>query len=153
MAFTAEGINKVKERTRWENRRYPGVTESLRALWAHFVNIGNPDAQFVAYSGLETADAVICAGACTLRALFIKKPSTSTVASWLKGSNHATVAAANGDIVVIQPAAMTVFETCPIFADGIPLTTGLTLGAHTTVNGNTKSLVADAPTGFAIITA
>ncbi len=100
MAFTAEGINKVKERTRWDSRRKPSITTTLRALWQHFETIGNPDLQYVSFSGLETSDGVICAGACKLYALFIKKPPTSSVDSWLKGSNHATVAAADGDITV-----------------------------------------------------
>lgn len=153
MAFTAEGVNKVKERTRWDSRKYPGVVETLRAFWAHLSNIGNPDLQFVAFSALDTTDAVICSAACTVRAIFLKKPAASTTAAFFKGSDHATVAAANGDIVCAQPAAMKATETCWCYNDGIGMLNGFTVGSHTTLGGNTKSNIADAPTGFVIISA
>ena len=42
-------------------------------------------------------------------------------------------------------------EYVMIFHDGLSLATGLTMGCHTTVNGNTKSASADAATGFVIV--
>jgi hypothetical protein len=156
MALSLTDINTVVRKLRGQGRG-AGTQELSRALAAHFNTLGNPDLQFVAYSGLQTADAVIANAACVLYALFGKKPASSTVDSWLKGSDHASVAAANGDIVAkfkgTDSNSLTLGnrEYLITFADGLPLGTGLTLGAHTTVNGNTKSLVADAPTGFAII--
>lgn len=129
-----------------------GVQESLRALAAHINTLKNPDLQFVSFAGLESADKVVANVPCTLFALYFKKPTSSTVDSWLKGSDHATTAAADGDIAFkCLGTGGGGREYCPIFGDGLPFGTGLTLGAHTTVSGNSKSLVADAPTGFAII--
>lgn len=132
--------------------RSAGVQEALRALSAHINTLGNPDLQLVEFSGLNAADKVIADAACVLFALYCKKPTASTTDAWLKGSNHATTAAANGDVVVyLRGTSGGGREYCPIFGDGLTLGTGLTLGSHTTVNGNTKSASADAPTGFAII--
>jgi hypothetical protein len=156
MALSLADINTAVRKLRG-SARGAGTQEVSRALIAHFNTLGNPDVQFVAYSGLQSADAVIANAACVLYCLFGKKPSGSTVDSWLKGSDHATVAAANGDIVAkfkgtdSNSASLGNREYLITFADGLVLGTGLTLGAHTTVNGNSKSLVADAPTGFAII--
>lgn len=151
MALSLEGINLVKRRARGDTRAV-GVAESLRSLWKHMENLGNPDLQLVVISGLETADKVIADAACKLYALYLKKPTASTVDSWAKGSNHATVAAANGDVVVyLRGTSGGGRSYMPVFHDGLPLATGLTVGAHTTVNANGKSLVADAPTGFAIV--
>jgi hypothetical protein len=151
MALVLTDILTVKENVRYESRS-PGVAEALRALFKHFNQIGNPDLKFLAFSGLNAADAVISDSACKLYAIFMRKPTASTTDSWLKGSNHATVAAANGDFVAyLRGTSGGGRSYCPTFMDGLPLGTGLTLGAHTTVNGNTKSNVADAPVGFAIV--
>ncbi len=151
MALTLVGINVAKELARGESRK-PGVHESLRSLWKHMQQLGNPDLQLVFFSGLGAADKVIADVACKLFALYAIKPAASTVDSWLKGSDHATVAAANGDVVAKMIGTGGGGRAyCPVFHDGLKLGTGLTLGAHTTVNGNTKSNAADAPTGFAIV--
>jgi hypothetical protein len=152
MALTLEGINRVKERTRWDVRK-PGAAETLRALWKHMQALGNPDLQFIAYSGLNAADKVIADVACLVYAIYIEKPSTSVTDAWLKGSDHATVAAANGDFVakLLGTAAAAAKRYAVIFSDGLNMGTGFTLGSHTTVNGNTKSNVADAPTGFVVV--
>jgi hypothetical protein len=128
------------------------TAQAIRA----FVNIinalGNPDLQIVEFASMNGADKVICAGACRLLAIFAKKPAGSTVDAWLKGSNHATVAAANGDIVTFfvgtGGGGKEYFQQ---YGDGLPLGTGLTIQAHTTVNGNTKSQNVDCPSGFVVI--
>jgi hypothetical protein len=151
MALTLEGVNLVKRRTRMDTRNV-GSAEALRSLWKHMENLGNPDLQFVAISGLDAADKVIADAACKLFAYFIRKPTASTTDAWFKGSNHATVAAANGDIVTyLRGTSGGGRAYCVVYHDGLPLSTGLTVGSHTTVNGNTKSAAADAPTGFAIV--
>jgi hypothetical protein len=151
MALSLGNINNVFRKARGESRS-AGVAEAIRGLSLHMQQIGNPDLQLVEFTGLETADKVVADVGCRLYALYCRKPTASTVNSWLKGSNHASAAAANGDIgVVLQGTGGGGRSYCPIFHDGLLLATGLTLGAHTTVNGSSKSLVADAPTGFAII--
>lgn len=149
---TLEGVQAIVRRCRIEARRSPGVAESLRSLFKHLQSKNNPDLYFEAYSGLETADQVISDSACKLYALFMHKPSASTVNAWMKGSDHATVAAAAADIATFMVGTSGGNrEYCLVWHDGLPLATGLTLGCHTTVNGNTKSAAADAVVGFAII--
>lgn len=149
--LTLEGANLVKRRTRYDTRKV-GVAESLRSFWKHMENLGNPDLQLVAYSGLNAADKVIADVACKVYAIFITKPTASTVDAWLKGSDHATVAAANGDFVAkLLGAGGGGRQYCPVFHDGLLMGTGFTLGSHTTVSANTKSAAADAPTGFVIV--
>lgn len=151
MALSLGDINQVKEQARGEARK-PGVSAALRSLFTYMQQIGNPDLQIVFFSGLNAADKVIADVGCKLYALFMLKPTASTTDAWLKGSNHATTAAANGDVVAyLRGTSGGGRSYCPCFHDGLPLATGLTLGSHTTVNGNTKSAAADAPTGFAII--
>lgn len=156
MVLSLTDCNTAIRKARGQGRS-AGVQEALRALAAHINTIKNPDLQFVSFSALQTADGVVANVACVLFACYFKKPAASTVDSWLKASDHATVAAANGDLVFklkgvdSNSATLGNREYCALFGEGLPFGTGLTFGAHTTVNGNTKSLVADAPTGFAII--
>jgi len=134
--------------------RTAGVEQMLRTFFQDVLNdqLKNQDLYYEAFSGLQTADQVIADAACKLYVLFGKKPAASTVDAWLKGSDHATVAAANGDVVAkYLGAGGGGREHVLVFPNGLSLATGLTLGCHTTVNGNSKSLVADAVTGFAII--
>lgn len=151
MALSLGDINAVFRRARADSRAV-GVAEALRSLSKHMQQLGNPDLQLVEYSGLGAADKVIADAACKVYAIYMKKPTASTVNAWLKGSDHATVAAAAGDFAFrLVGTSGGGRSYCPIFHDGIPMGTGLTMGCHTTVNGNTKSNAADAATGFVII--
>lgn len=151
MALSLTDILTVKENARVEARK-AGVAASLRSLWTYMQQLGNPDLQLVFFSGLNAADKVIADVACKVYAIFILKPAASTTDAWLKGSNHATTAAANGDFVAyLRGTSGGGRAYCPVFHDGLPMGTGFTLGCHTTVNGNTKSAAADAATGFAIV--
>lgn len=151
MALTLTDNRTARELARDESRK-PGVAAALRSLWRYMEQLGNPDLQLVAYSGLGAADKVIADVPCKLYAIFIQKPTASVTDAWIKGSDHATVAAANGDFVAkLVGTAGGGRQYCPCFHDGLKLGTGLTLGCHTTVNGNTKSAAADAATGFAIV--
>lgn len=150
MALTLENVNNVKKRTRWEILK-PGASEALRALWHHFEQLNNPDLQLVAVNHAG-ADIVIADVACKLYALYQKKPSASTVDAWIKISDHATVAAANGDVVMLMiGTGGGGQEHCMIWPDGLKLGTGATTASHTTVNGNTDSSAADRCTGWAIV--
>lgn len=151
MALSLENILQVKRRTRWETRK-PGASESLRALFKHMESLGNPDLQLVALDFTANADIVVADVACKLYALYLKKPSGSTTDAWVKGSDHATVAAANGDVVAkMIGTGGGGQEHCIIYPDGLKLGTGLTMASHTTVSGNTDSNDADSCAGFAII--
>jgi hypothetical protein len=151
MALSLTDPNTAMRKSRGAARS-SGVATALRALRDHLDTLGNPDIQFVAFTGLETADAVIANAACVLLALYFKKPTASTVNAWLKGSDNTTTAGASGDIVFkLIGTSGGGREYCPIFADGLAFGTGLTLGSHTGEQRFSKSLVADAPSGFAII--
>ncbi len=151
MALTLENINLVKQRTRWEVVT-PGITELFRALWKHMEQLGNLDLQFVKLDYTGNADQVIANVPCRLYALYLKKPSTSTTAAWVKVSDHATTCAAAGDLVVpLLAAAAAKKELAIVEPDGIPLANGATTASHTAVDGNTDSADADSCAGFAIV--
>jgi len=151
MALTVENANLVKQRT-FTDLRGRHIAELLKGFWNHINHAGNPDLQWVYFSGLETADKVIADVACKLYAVYMRKPTASTVDSWVKASDHATAAAANGDIVVkLLGTGGGGREYVLLFPNGLLMGTGVTIGAHTTVNGSSKTLVADAATGWAIV--
>lgn len=150
MALSLGDPRKVKEKCRFDLRK-PGAVEALRGLFKHLEQLRNPDLQFVPIAATGS-DEVIADVGCKLYALFLKKPAASTTDAWFKGSNHATTAAANGDIVVyLRGTSGGGREYALTFNDGLPFGTGLTVASHTTVNGSTDSAAADSPTGFAII--
>lgn len=146
-ALTLEDPLFVKQRALVETRKI-GAQGVLRALFEHMVGKLAVELQFVPFDQTGNADSVIADVACKLYAIYAKKPSGSSTDAWLKGSDHATVAAANGDIVVKLSAAA---EHALVFPDGLALATGLTIASHTAVDGSTDSDDADAPGGFCII--
>ncbi len=151
MALTLENVNLVKQRTRWEVRK-TGAMAALKALWLGLQQNGNPDLQYVSIDHTGNADIVIADVPCRLYAWYLKKPSGSTTAAWAKISDHATVAAASGDLVMpLIAAAAAGKEFAMVFPDGLPLAVGATTASHTAVDGNTDSADADAAAGFAIV--
>jgi len=151
MALTLENVNLVKQRTRWEIRK-PGSSEVLKALWKHLEQLSQPDLQLVPLDYTGAADQVIADVACKLYALYLKKPAASTTDAWIKASDHATTAAANGDLVVkMIGTGGGGQEHALVFPDGLKFGTGLSTASHTTVNGNTDSNAADSCVGFAIV--
>jgi len=149
MAFSGEAIDKVRQRC-FAEARTVGSQMMIEAFFRLQNQRGNPDLQFVGFEGLETADKVIVAGAGRVWMLFLKKPSGSTVTAYLKGSDHATVAAAAAEVALAMDSTE---EHCLVFSGGLAQTVGFTIGSHTTASGNTKSAAADAIVGFAVISA
>lgn len=151
MALSLGDINAVFRRARGDSRNV-GTAEALRSLAKHMQVLGNPDLQFVPFDCTANADIVLADVGCKLFAIYVKKPVGSTVDAWLKISNHATVAAANADLVIfLQGTGGGGRAYCPVFHDGLKFATGLTLASHTTVNGSTDTADADAATGFVIL--
>lgn len=147
---TLQTIAQIKQKARIDAARSPAVAEALRALFKHLEQ--NPKTlAYVPFTTSGAADVVIADSACKVYAIMTKKRAGSTTASWLKGSDHATVAAAAGDIVVPFTALGGTKAFCQIWPDGLSLATGLTIAQHTTVNGNTDSAAADSVDGFALI--
>lgn len=151
MALSLTDPNVTFQKARGASRS-AGVQESIRALAQHINTQGNPDLQFVAFTTTGQADVVIANAACVIYAAYFKKPTASTTDAWLKGSDNATTAAANGDIVFkLIGTGGGGREYCPFFAGGLPFGTGLTIASHTTVNGSTDSNVADSCAGFFVL--
>ena len=151
MALSLERALDVKKRTRMDIRK-PGITENLRALWKHMEQLGNPDLQYVSLDYTTAADIVIANVACKLYAWCFIKTAASTTDAWIKISNHATVAAAAGDIVVpLVGTGGGGAAHCIVFPDGLKLSTGATTAQHTSLAGSTDSDAADGCGGFAIV--
>ncbi len=152
MALSLENILLVKLKCRIDIQRNPGVSKALAAQFMHLNTIGNPDLQYVPIDYTGNADIVVADVACRIYAIALTKPTASTTDAWPKGSDHATVASANGDWV--QKMIGTGGggrQYCPTYQDGLIMGTGFTTASHTTVNGSTDSNDADASVGFAII--
>jgi hypothetical protein len=157
MALSLESPNNVRQKalnafgTALGKNHSPGVTMQLAALFQYLSqHKKNPSLQIVPFA-IAGADIVIADVACTLYALVCRKPTASTTAAWLKGSDHATVAAAAADIAIPLVAAGSGRVAGVVSPDGILLATGLTIAQHTAVDGNTDSSAADRVAGFAII--
>jgi hypothetical protein len=151
MALVLEDPNLVRQKT-FPGSRLPGAESSIRQFFTYLQYLRNIDLKIKMVSGLETADAVASDSACKVYAIFMKKPTASTTNAWMKGSDHATVAAAAGDVAArLVGTSGGGREYCTVYSDGLPMGTGFTVGSHTTVNGNTKSAAADAWTGFVIV--
>lgn len=148
---TLRNLVEIQQLARIDSARSPAVAEALRALYKHLQQ--NPkQLYYKAFTTSGAADVVLSDSACRIYALMTKKRTGSTTASWLKASDHATVAAAAGDIVVPYTAnALATKAFCQVWHDGLPLATGLTIAQHTAVNGNTDSAAADSVDGFVLL--
>ncbi len=152
MALTLESALSVKRKALADTRN-PDSQALLRTFFSYWAqHKRNADLQFVGISGLQTADVVLADVPARLMVLFLRKPAGSTVDSWAKISDHAAAAAATADegskLVGTNGGGQ---EICKVFPQGLRFATGITIGAHTTVGGAAKSLVADAPVGFGIV--
>src|SRR5262245_63901790 len=98
MALTLQSIS-IAQRKALNQTRKPATELLLRCFFNEIANdvLRNQDLKYLAFSALNSADAVISDSPCKVYVIFAKKPSASTTDAWLKGSDHATVAAANGD--------------------------------------------------------
>ena len=152
MAFTLEDALRVKQKTLAHTRKAASQSV-LRTLFSHLAqHKKNPDLKFAAIYGLESADVAASDAACRVYAVLLRKPAASTVDAWGKFSDHATVAAAAADFAEkFIGTSGGGQELCAVFPDGMLLGTGCTFGCHTAKDGNSKSLVADAVVGFAIL--
>ena len=152
MALTLEGINAVRRRC-YAEAKDPATKRALDMLFEVLNDQHrNPDLKIAFFSALTTTDKVISDAACKVFAIFGKKPAASTTDAWLKGSDHASAAAAAADVSVkFVGTGGGGKEHCVTFPNGLPFATGLTMGCHTTNSGNTKSNTADDVVGFAIV--
>lgn len=156
MALTTEAANKVRQKTYMINRN-PGVFYALKALFLHLAcNKSNPDLQLVNISGYTNAsdgtnsnDQVLCAGACTLYGLYIKKSGSTAV--FVKLTNHATTGTTDGTQDMGYKITTASEEDLFLFPSGRAFSTGLVVSQDTTATGSTCTLLANAVNGFVII--
>jgi type II secretory pathway pseudopilin PulG len=153
MALSLESISNVMQKARIDSGQKVAVSELLRALRKYLNDqLRNPDLQFVPFQLSATADTVIADAPCKLYFLAVTKPSASTTNAWVKGSNSATATAGAGDIAIPMVGTGGGGKTQQLcFPAGLPLSNGLTIASHTTVNGTTRSSAGDCSSGFAII--
>ena len=152
MAQTLENALNVKKKALGDTRTAASQA-LLRTLFSYLAqHKPGVDLQFVAISGLDTADVVLSDVAGRLYCVLLRKPAASTTNAWAKISNHATTAAANGEnTYFLVGTGGGGQEICECHPNGQIFTTGMTIGSHTANNGNTKSNIADAPVGFGIV--
>lgn len=142
---------RIKQLARVDAAKSPGVAKALRSLYEHLEN-GQKQLFWKAFTTSGAVDVVLSDSPCRIYALMVKKRTGSTTASWLKMSDHATVAAANGDIVIpFTASSLATKAFCPVWHDGLPLAIGLTIAQHTTINGATDSAAADSVDGFVLL--
>lgn len=152
MAQTLASALSVKQKALADTRN-PSTQALLRTFFSYWSqHKGNGDLQFVAISGLDAADVVLSDVAGKLHVLFLRKPDGSTTDAWAKISDHASAAAANGDLTLkFIGTDGENQELCNVYPDGMKFGTGITIGSHTANNGAVKSASADAPVGFGIV--
>lgn len=149
MALSLESTILTKQRVLAETRK-PDIQALLKAFFSFLSqHKGNPTLQTTFFSALAGTDVVAADAACKLYAWYIKKPSASTTAAYVKGSNSASALDEADDTMhVYLPAAD---EVLLVFPKGIALSAGFTIGSNTTASGSTGSSAADQPSGFVIV--
>lgn len=108
---------------------------------------GRPDLQVVELTNGTATAQVICAGACTLRAIVLVKQTTT--AAYAKFSNHASDFSATA--VEFTAGLAAVGAAAYFVPGGRALSTGLTYESHTTPDGTTTSAAGDGAIGVALI--
>lgn len=149
MALTLERALLTRQRCLAFTRK-PKVQMGLKALFSYLdQHKRDPDLQFSTFSALTAADQVAADAACKVYAIYIAKPSGSTVASYFKGTNHASTGSATAsDFTLLLPTNNIELITFP---DGLAMSAGFTLNSHTTADGSSGTVAADRPSGFVIV--
>ena len=150
MALSLSDINLVRQRTFGETRK-PKVQAILKALFSYLAqHKGSPDLQIVAFADLTSGTGTAIAdAACRVHAIFVKKPSASTVSAYFKGSDSPTTASATApEFSMVIPSAN---EDIVVFPDGLSMANGFAIRSDTTAAGSTGSVAADQPDGFVIV--
>lgn len=170
MALTLEGGRAVWDRVKIATQNsneasFVGAASVFKAVKTYLATQGKNirlqfcviDGNVSASDGTATASVVLADSPCRLYALYLKK--NGSVATWFKGSNHATTAATDGTQVITEhdanndtvPVGMTKNEICRVFTNGKSLSAGLTITQNTSATGSTLTLAANRFDGFAIV--
>lgn len=149
MALSLEITNVVKQRVLAETRK-PAIQAQLKTLFSYLAqHKGSPGLQITFFSALAGTDVVAADAACKVYGWYIKKPTASVTAAYLKASNHASALdEASPEVELLLATNQEVFIP---FLDGLPMSTGFTIGSNTDSSGSTGSSAADRPDGFVIV--
>ena len=110
---------------------------------------GKPDCQVVEFTNGTATAQVQLAGVGTIRAILLKKDTTT--AAFAKFSDHATDFSATATVVLLKQATI---DTAALFyPKGLALATGLTFESHTTPDGTTTSAAGDGASGVVLLKA
>lgn len=152
MALSLQAANLVRQKTYAETRK-PKIQAALKALFSYLAqHAGSPDLQLIPFENLTSGTGVAIAdAACKVRAIYAKKPSGSTTASYFKGSDSPTTASATApEVLTVLPTSN---EEIIVFHDGLAMANGFAIRADTAAAGSTGSGAADQPDGFVIVSA
>lgn len=149
MALSLESTILTKQRCLAETRK-PDIQAQLKVFFSYLAqHRGSPTLQVTFFSALAGTDVVAADAACKLYAWYIKKPTASTTAAYVKGSNSASALDEADDTMhVYLPTNQ---EVILLFPNGVPMSAGFTIGSNTTASGSTGSSAADQPAGFVIV--
>lgn len=149
MALSLTNSVLVTQASRSESRKAK-TQLFLKQLYSYLAqHKGSPDLQLVPFSALTSGSTVVADAACKLYALFLKKPTGSTVSVYAKVTDdEATASVGTNSITQILP---TTAEETLIYPDGLSFANGITLRADTDPTAAAAPAAADQPSGFAII--
>lgn len=151
MALSLEGANLVKQKALAETRK-PHVQALLKAFFSDVSQHSrNPDLQFVAFSALGSTDVVIADVACKLYVTYMKVPSTSDAATFVKQTDHASTASDAASEFRYKFGGSGASEDAVIYPKGYAMANGVTMQGTTTADGGTGSDAADGCSGFVIV--
>lgn len=149
MALSLESTILTKQRCLAETRK-PDIQALLKAFFSFLSqHKGNPTLQPTFYGALAGTDVVAADAACKLYAWYIKKPTASTTAAYVKGQNHASTLDETAPTMSVY--LPTNEEVILIFPKGVPMSAGFVIGSNTTAVGATASSAADRADGFVIV--
>lgn len=160
-AFSFESAGRVRQKTRAITRN-PLTFYALKAFFLHMsANKGNPDLQFLSFSGTDAEAAsgtVLATGTATLYAVWGKKQNTATDAYltiYDDASDDTTASRQVASLAFPLAGASTDLagEGILLFPNGIPILRAVTVASYTTQAGSTSSTAGDAPAGFVIVSA
>ncbi len=151
MAISLSAGVLVKQRALAETRK-PHVQGSLKWLFSYLAqHFGNPNLQIVFFSGLADSEVVIADAACKIYATYIRVPSTSVAATYVKQTDHATTSSDASSEYRYKIGGAGAQEEIFVAHRGLSMASGITMQGNTTANGGTASNAVDQASGFVII--
>lgn len=152
MAISLSNAVLVKGRALAETRK-PHVQGALKWFFSYIAQHLNPQAQFqiVFFEGLSDAETVIADAACKIYATYMRVPSTSVAATYVKQTDHATLGSDNASQFRFEIGGNGAQEEIVIYHRGAPMATGVVMQGNTAPETGVASAAVDRASGFVII--